>query len=246
MRSNDSQDGNESDRTDVRPLAKRRLLRCCFMEVLADGHLFKMIVAFSPGLEPRRWVNAIKAARAGHLYILQARSTCLNYSTYVFREACASGHLNIVQWCHDTNWPGCFADAMDFAAGAGHLEIVKFLHQHRTEGCTTHAMDSAALRGHLHVMKWLHAHRKEGCTVEAMNSAAFCGHLDIVRWLVENDMPWIPDEAINLAKSRGHVQIVDFLKSTLASSKATRRRRSKQRRQSDAKLEEKEDGGMNS
>jgi hypothetical protein len=134
-----------------------------FSTVICNAFLYDHIVAYSPGIKFKNWGNAVQAARVGHLYVLQQRGPFLQYNAYVFTEACANGHLPIVQWCHQTNHPSCARskDAMDYASRAGHLHILRYLHAHRKEGCTRYAMEWAALRGNLQVVKWLHENRPE-------------------------------------------------------------------------------------
>ncbi|GAB9462538.1 Ankyrin repeat [Globisporangium polare] len=157
----------------------------------------------------------------------------------VMQTAVRRGHLDIVQYLHETQSEDarspdtmdraakykqfevleylhhskaqCTTKAMDYAAGAGRLDIVKLLHDERTEGCTTEAMDSAARHGHLDMLQFLHDHRSEGCTAMAFDYAARNGHLEIVKFLHENRSEGYTTRAVDSAAKRGHLQIVQFL-----------------------------------
>lgn len=127
----------------------------------------------------------------------------------------SSGHLDVLQWLHTTNYLWMIIKAspvaMNLAARAGELEVVQWLHTQRVEGCTADAMDSAASCGHLSVVRWLHQHRTEGCTVKAMDGAAANGHLEIVRWLHERRDEGCTTQAMDAAAQNNHFEIVRWL-----------------------------------
>ncbi|CAN0392796.1 unnamed protein product, partial [Ectocarpus sp. 12 AP-2014] len=45
---------------------------------------------------------------------------------------------------------------MDLAARGGHLDVVQWLHDTRTEGCSDAALALAAGRGHLATVQWFY------------------------------------------------------------------------------------------
>ncbi|DBA00045.1 TPA: hypothetical protein N0F65_003711 [Lagenidium giganteum] len=129
-----------------------------------------------------------------------------------FIEAAHRGHLDIVKYFHEQDFPSS-TDVMDVAARQGNLAIVEFLHRHRTEGCTTNAMDDAAEGGHLKVVRFLDTHRAEGCTTSAMDSAARNGYVAVVKYLHENRAEGCTSDAMDLAASMGMLEVVRYLHS---------------------------------
>ncbi|ETV91643.1 hypothetical protein H310_13889 [Aphanomyces invadans] len=134
--------------------------------------------------------------------------------------ACEFGHVQVVQFLHETIADDDIDDdadsiwtpaAMDVAAANGHLDVVAFLHRHRTEGCTTNAMDQAAAKGHLDVVEFLHENRSEGCTVAAMNLALSYDHWDVVQWLHLNRTEGCTTQAMDLAACDGRLDAVAWL-----------------------------------
>ncbi|KAF0693520.1 Aste57867_15546 [Aphanomyces stellatus] len=167
--------------------------------------------------------------------LLQHKAT---HSDAAIDNAAANGHLDMVQYIHETRESKCSTQAMDGAAANGHLEVVQFLHDHRTEGCTTDAIDEAAIHGHDSIVRFLLAKRKEGGSVKAMNAyvakgdftmvmllalgkcssgsvnlAAAQGQLDIVKYLVGHKEVAFATPAIEAAVKHGHVDVVEYLHS---------------------------------
>ncbi|ETP31302.1 hypothetical protein F442_19811 [Phytophthora nicotianae P10297] len=141
-------------------------------------------------------------------------------------EAAKYGHLDILQFFHNTSSPcalisrktdameiiRCSPKAMDFAAAQGHLDVVQWLHANRSEGCTTFAMNNAAKNGYLEIVQWLHTNRSEGCTTEAMDSAAQEGFVETVKWLHKNRSEGCTFKAIEMAISNGHLHVACWLR----------------------------------
>ncbi|KAI8848893.1 hypothetical protein BC829DRAFT_489808 [Chytridium lagenaria] len=153
----------------------------------------------------------IVAASEGHLDVVQFlhETRKEGCTTEAMDMAAAGGHLDVVRFLHERRQEGCTSDAMDMAAGRGHLDVVRFLHERRQEGCTSDAMDMAAGRGHLDV------NRQEGCTTEAMDLAAGEGHLDVILYLHENRQEGCTSGAMDMAAERGHLEVVRFLNENL-------------------------------
>ncbi|ETK87251.1 hypothetical protein F441_08441 [Phytophthora nicotianae CJ01A1] len=162
-----------------------------------------------------KW-NLMRAALAGHLYLVQRLSRRYpNKFQRCCREAMDSaaefGHLTVVKWLHKHREEGCTTDAMDMAASNGHLEIVQWLHENRNEGCTSNAMDFAAQHGHLKVVQWLHSNRKEGATHYAIDNAATYGHLDVIQWLHFYRDEGCSQSAVVNALNAGHARVAKWL-----------------------------------
>lgn len=101
-----------------------------------------------------------------------------------WNNAAQSGLLNVLTDLHDSDFPGCTTDTMDYAAMAGHIHILHFLFIHRTERCSPKAMNWACMYGHIDVVKFLYIFLIDYCDVkEAIAIANLHCHKDIVFFL---------------------------------------------------------------
>ncbi|ETW00862.1 hypothetical protein H310_07384 [Aphanomyces invadans] len=161
-------------------------------------------------------IVVLHAVIFGHLPSIQYMSKhyadfVLTFPVPLLDVAASNNHLDVVQFLHKTDHPGCTVDAMNWAAKYGHLDVVTFLHAHRSEGGTSKAMDMAAMNGHLNVVQFLHSHRMEGCTMDAMTEAAWNGHLDVVKFLHAHRREGCSRWTMDRAAWNGHLEVVKFL-----------------------------------
>ncbi|KAJ8571729.1 hypothetical protein ON010_g5107 [Phytophthora cinnamomi] len=138
-------------------------------------------------------------------------------------EAAVYGHLEILQYFHDTDLPelprlSCssekelvYLNANSDSSLKSLLRDITALEMIRSTGCSVQAMNFSAARGHLEVVKWLHNHCVEGCTTLAMDNAAASGHLDVVKWLHFNRSEGCTTHAMDVAAQEGHLDTVKWL-----------------------------------
>ena len=147
-------------------------------------------------------------------------------------EACSlaarGGHLEVLQWLHNTGcpWNERMASPCYFAAEGGHLEVLKWLHDTGCPRDTARCAAAAAKGGHLEVLKWLHGngwftavHRLEGginlpaVVVAEMvcPNAATGGHLEVLKWAREHGCPWNKQRVRTNAARGGHVEMLRWL-----------------------------------
>lgn len=78
-------------------------------------------------------------------------------------DVAAYGHLDILQWLHETySGQGQLCQVMSLAVKNNHLHVLKWLHENRTDVCIDwSAMETAASNGSLEIVQWLLANRPE-------------------------------------------------------------------------------------
>lgn len=101
-------------------------------------------------LEFINWVE--RSSREGNVLRFRLRPECMD-------DAVVGGHLNVLQWAHESDPMMSYDKEMDLAATNGHLHILKWLSSTRCQ--CIHQFDQPGTR------------------------AAFNGHLDVVKWMVE-------------------------------------------------------------
>lgn len=74
------------------------------------------------------------------------------------------------------------------AASWGRLNIIEYLHSVDTPGCTPWAIDWAAEHGHLLVVKFLFLNRGQKCTVNGFKGALNNNHMETVEFIFDNQM----------------------------------------------------------
>lgn len=152
------------------------------------------------------------ATAGGHLEVVQwMHESGIRITTTAMDAAAAGGHLMVVAWLATNTSEGCTTNAMDGAAANGHLAMVEWLHFNRPEGCTSRAMDEAAGNNHLDVVQWLHSHRHEGCSVAAMDLAAASGHLDMLAWIHQHMQNGCSARALEGAAAQGRLDVLQWL-----------------------------------
>jgi hypothetical protein len=148
------------------------------------------------------------------------------------REACAlaagGGHLEVLQWLHNT---GCPRDRRsDYAAAAGgHLEVLQWLRiTGRPWNSSTWGLcaEVAAKGGYLEVLKWLHGNGWVTAVVRlesgenlptvvvaemVCSNAAIGGHLEVLKWVREHGCPWKKQRVRTNAAMGGHVEMLRWL-----------------------------------
>lgn len=129
----------------------------------------------------------------------------------ILAQAVETGHLELVQWVHET-FSDCRVStgAMDIAAYHS-LDIVKWLHENKSEGCSPEALNSASSSDNLDSVKWFHEHRPEGIPSRVIIRAADCGHLEVVVFLSAFCSNRDMIRAMKGAAFYGHLNIVQWL-----------------------------------
>ncbi len=106
-----------------------------------------------------------------------------------WNSAAKGGLLTVLTDLHDSGFPGCTTDTMDYAAMAGHIHILYFLFIHREELCSTKAMNWACIYGRLEVVKFLYTFLLDYCNIEeATDIANLNGYQDIVFFLKQESL----------------------------------------------------------
>ena len=145
-----------------------------------------------------QFMRAILNAAAfwGHLSFLKEN---LSTSLAVFagdccRFAAGGGHLSLLQWLRENNFPWDRYTCSS-AAARGHLDVLQWA---RANDCPMdgNTCDASARSGNLEVLQWA---RANGCPWNeyTLNCAVFNGHLHVVRWCHEVSVkalpsPWLP------------------------------------------------------
>ena len=122
-------------------------------------------------------------------------------------EAASGGHLDILQWLHDNEFP-LNKKVCSRAALSGHLEIIKWAYNNDCSW-STDVCSNAAFSGHLEIIKWA---RDNGCPLwpeEACYKAAAGGHLHVLQWLIAERCNWNADTCAEAAKN-GHFHILKW------------------------------------
>eukprot|EP01133_Synstelium_polycarpum_P015638 gene15638-18580_t len=125
----------------------------------------------------------IDVARAILATQVEVQYTTLTQS---FDNAAENGHEDIIKLLVSINsvCRGCTASTMDKAASAGHIGIVCFLNELEWPTCTNEALTKAAENGHYKVVEYLVHNRMECNLNEALERASH--HLEITKFLLAN------------------------------------------------------------
>lgn len=73
--------------------------------------------------------------------------------------AASWGRLNIIEYLHSIDAPGCTVWTIDWAAENGHLLVVKFLFLNRGQKCTTNGFNGALNNNHMETVEFIFDNR---------------------------------------------------------------------------------------
>lgn len=129
------------------------------------------------------------AALEGHLHILE----WLEENEYpieldhVYNTACRYGQLSLLKWAHGI-LPLWNSDHASIAAGCGQLETLQWAHENQLP-LDAQTCASAASNGKLHVLQWLRE-KEVPWDDQVCVDAATNGHLEVLKWARANGAPW--------------------------------------------------------
>jgi hypothetical protein len=154
-------------------------------------------------------ITCEKAAEGGHLDILKWINE-VNYppmSESAFTAAARNGHLDCLRWAWENKWCNNKSHVMYAAAEGGHLDILIWVRDIHMGWCERMG-EAAARNGHLECLKWA---RANGCilSVETCDYATENGHLECLKWARENGCPWDAYTCASAAKN-GHLECLKW------------------------------------
>lgn len=172
-----------------------------------DGCLGLLMWADSIGCVSDKYVF-LGACKRKRMNILEhfRRGSASDVGTQGFEVAAREGHLEIVRWLREHDFPWN-QDVTRAAAASGRLEILQFLF---ANGCPWHndLCADACRGGHLNVLRWLH-NRGLPLTTETCSCAALSGNLEMVQFLRAHGCPW-NRETVRCARIRGHHDLAQW------------------------------------
>ncbi|OQS06808.1 DNA replication licensing factor MCM8 [Thraustotheca clavata] len=138
-----------------------------------------------------------EASRWGHLPLVEFFHHNGANATHVLYCACIYGHVEVAEYAYRHNLGEWYASIAETIACKGDLKLLEFIHQSGYPGVTSYLLVIAAQWGHLDMVKYIYEHDLRGHFDDALFMAAWQKHRAIVNYLrskLPNSAPRIPSD----------------------------------------------------
>jgi len=176
---------------------------------------------FQDGLEFKNWNSGDKAAVAGHVALMAARSKLnepLYFTDRAVHASLEAKQLEPAEWL--CNGGFCDNTLLDYAVESGCDEIVFKVLEHNAKG-TELALEMAAAKGRMDLLQYLLSNKEQFITIKkretiSLDGPVKNGHLEIAEYLFTSSevnvevQPPSP-EAITQAAAGGHLEVIEWV-----------------------------------
>ncbi|KAI9221808.1 hypothetical protein BC828DRAFT_55801 [Blastocladiella britannica] len=159
------------------------------------------------------------ASELGWIETLQVRRSLGLPFTYLYSRnamdgASCNGHINVLNWWHDSGFEPKYSDwAMEWASCNGHIDVLNWWCDSSLElKYSNWAMDWASDKGHINMLQWW---RASGLKLKyseiAMDWASRSGHVDVLNWWRDSGLELKYSlDAMSDASKNGHIDVLKW------------------------------------